>query len=451
MDCKKTPSAVENLPEISTALSLPQIHQYSDSQYDNAIVVHTFFSQIKNLDDLQEFLLLVKSANVNTLNVITASRSTPQAKYFVGEGKAQEIADAVKTYNADVILVNHQLTPAQARNLENLCNCRVVDRTGVILDIFAQRARSHEGKLQVELAQLKHLATRLVRRKTGLDQQKGAVGLRGPGETQLETDRRLIKVRISQLQNRLAKVEKQRHQNRQTRQKADIPTISLVGYTNAGKSTLFNSITQAKVYAADQLFATLDPTFRRLQIQDVGTTILADTVGFVRQLPHDLVSAFKSTLQETVEASLLLHIIDATDPRMLENMEAVALVLEEIKADKVPALLVYNKIDLLDGIPPHIEYDDENNPIAVYLSAHDKEGIDLLFEAIKVRLKNEILSLDFILQPNEGKLRHTLYQLDSVRNEQITEQGEFALTVQIDKVEWLKLCKQFPTLAQIKM
>lgn len=451
MDCKKTPSAVENLSEISTALSLPQIHQHSDSQHDNAIVVHTFFSQIKNLDDLQEFLLLVKSANVNTLNVITASRSTPQAKYFVGEGKAQEIADAVKTYNADVILVNHQLTPAQARNLENLCNCRVVDRTGVILDIFAQRARSHEGKLQVELAQLKHLATRLVRRKTGLDQQKGAVGLRGPGETQLETDRRLIKVRISQLQNRLAKVEKQRHQNRQTRQKADIPTISLVGYTNAGKSTLFNAITQAKVYAADQLFATLDPTFRRLQIQDVGTTILADTVGFVRQLPHDLVSAFKSTLQETVEASLLLHIIDATDPRMLENIEAVTLVLEEIKADKVPALLVYNKIDLLDGVPPHIEYDDENNPIAVYLSAHNREGIELLLEAIKLRLKNEVLSLALVLQPQEGKLRHTLYQLDAVRNEQITEQGEFILNVQINKVEWLKLCKQFPTLTQIQI
>lgn len=451
MDCKKTLSAVENLTEISTALSLPQINQTPNAQHDNAIVVHVFFSQNKNLDDLQEFLLLAKSANVNTLEVITTSRSTPQAKYFVGEGKAQDIADAVKTCNADVILVNHQLTPAQTRNLENLCNCRVVDRTGVILDIFAQRARSHEGKLQVELAQLKHLATRLVRRKTGLDQQKGAVGLRGPGETQLETDRRLIKVRINQLQNRLVKVERQRNQNRQTRQKADIPTISLVGYTNAGKSTLFNAITQAKVYAADQLFATLDPTLRRLQIQDVGTTILADTVGFVRQLPHDLVSAFKSTLQETVEASLLLHIIDATDPRILENMEAVTLVLEEIKADKVPTLLVYNKIDLLDGVPPHIEYDDENNPVAVYLSAHNGEGIDLLLEAIKLRLKNEILSPTLTLPPHEGKLRHALYQLDSIRNEQITEQGEFILDVQINKVEWLKLCKQFPTLAQIKI
>ncbi|VEH66112.1 GTP-binding protein HflX [Rodentibacter pneumotropicus] len=322
---------------------------------------------------------------------------------------------------------------------------------GVILDIFAQRARSHEGKLQVELAQLKHLATRLVRRKTGLDQQKGAVELRGPGETQLETDRRLIRVRISQLQNRLAKVEKQRNQNRQTRQKADIPTISLVGYTNAGKSTLFNAITQAKVYAADQLFATLDPTLRRLQIQDVGTTILADTVGFIRQLPHDLVSAFKSTLQETIEASLLLHIIDITDPRMSENIDAVVSVLEEIKADKVPALLIYNKIDLLDGVLPHIEYDDENNPIAVYLSAHNGEGIDLLLEAIKLRLKREILSLHLTLQPYDGKLRHALYQLDSVRNEQITEQGELTLNVQINKVEWLKLCKQFPTLTRIKI
>ena len=327
----------------------------------------------------------------------------------------------------------------------------MVDRTGVILDIFAQRARSHEGKLQVELAQLKHLSTRLVRRKTRLDQQKGAVGLRGPGETQLETDRRLIKVRISQLQNRLAKVEKQRNQNRQTRQKADIPTISLVGYTNAGKSTLFNRLTNAEVYAADQLFATLDPTLRKLQIQDVGTAILADTVGFVRQLPHDLVSAFKSTLQETVEASLLLHVIDAADSRKQENIDAVNDVLEEIGAGEVPVLLVYNKIDLLENVAPHIEYNDENRPIAVYLSAQDELGIHLLFEAVKVRLKNEILSLSLILQPYEGKLRHAFYQLDCVHHEQISEQGEFLLDVQIDKIMWLKLCKQFSRLADIKI
>lgn len=244
-------SAVE-IPESLTALSL-----LKDKQNDKAIVVHVFFSQQKNVDDLVEFQLLAQSAQVDIAQVLTTSRSTPQAKYFVGQGKAEEIAEAVKLHDANVILVNHQLTPAQSRNLESLCQCRVVDRTGLILDIFAQRARSHEGKLQVELAQLKHLATRLVRRKTGLDQQKGAVGLRGPGETQLETDRRLIKVRIAQLQNRLEKVAKQRNQNRQTRQKADIPTISLVGYTNAGKSTLFNGLTQSSVYAADQLFATL--------------------------------------------------------------------------------------------------------------------------------------------------------------------------------------------------
>lgn len=448
MDQQQIQSAVENLSEISTALSSSETPQNPLSERDTAIVVHVFFSQNKNVEDLQEFLLLADSANVDVLETITTSRSTPQAKYFIGEGKAQEIADAVKTHNADVVLVNHQLTPAQTRNLESLCQCRVVDRTGVILDIFAQRARSHEGKLQVELAQLKHLSTRLVRRKTGLDQQKGAVGLRGPGETQLETDRRLIKVRIGQLQSRLAKVEKQRHQNRQTRQKADIPTISLVGYTNAGKSTLFNAITQADVYAADQLFATLDPTLRRLQIQDVGTTILADTVGFVRQLPHNLVSAFKSTLQETVEASLLLHVIDAQDPRKLENIEAVHAVLEEINADNVPSLLVYNKIDLLEEVQPHIEYDDENKPIAVYLSAHQGKGIDLLLEAIKVRLKNEILSFSLTLQPHEGKLRHAFYQLDAVRSEEISDQGEFVLAIQIDKVEWLKLCKQFSELAR---
>ena len=444
-------SAVENSPEISTALSSSKTGDNSQSAKDKAVVVHVFFSQNKNIEDLQEFQLLAESANVEILQIITTSRATPQAKYFIGEGKAQEIADAVKALDADVVLVNHQLTPAQTRNLESICQCRVVDRTGVILDIFAQRARSHEGKLQVELAQLKHLSTRLVRRKTGLDQQKGAVGLRGPGETQLETDRRLIKVRISQLQNRLSKVEKQRNQNRQTRQKADIPTISLVGYTNAGKSTLFNRLTNAEVYAADQLFATLDPTLRKLQIQDVGTAILADTVGFVRQLPHDLVSAFKSTLQETVEASLLLHVIDAADSRKQENIDAVNDVLEEIGAGEVPVLLVYNKIDLLENVVPHIEYNDENQPVAVYLSAQDELGIHLLFEAIKVRLKNEILSLSLILQPHEGKLRHAFYQLDCVRHEQISEQGEFLLDVQIDKIIWLKLCKQFSRLADIKI
>ncbi|PHI39225.1 GTPase HflX [Actinobacillus succinogenes] len=434
------PSAVENT-STSTALSL------SENGHDKAIIVHVFFSQNKNSEDLAEFQLLAQSAQADILQTVTANRCAPQAKYFVGQGKAEEIAELAKQLNADVILVNHQLTPAQTRNLESLCGCRVVDRTGLILDIFAQRARSHEGKLQVELAQLKHLSTRLVRRKTGLDQQKGAVGLRGPGETQLETDRRLIKVRIAQLQNRLEKVSRQRNQNRQTRQKADIPTVSLVGYTNAGKSTLFNRLTQADVYAADQLFATLDPTLRRLSVQDVGTAILADTVGFIRDLPHDLVSAFKSTLQETTEASLLLHVIDAADMRKQENIAAVNAVLNEIQADNVPTLLVYNKIDRLNGVRPHIEFNDEQQPIAVYISAQANVGIDLLFDAIRQRLRNEILSLTVSLKPDQGKIRHAFYQLDCIRRENTGEQGEYLLKLEIDKIEWLKLLKRFPELA----
>ena len=440
-----------NLSQNSTALWSPPSQAATslcDETNDKAVVVHIFFSQNRNLEDLHEFQQLAESAKVEISQLITTARSVPQAKYFVGEGKAQEIAQAVEIHNANVVLVNHSLTPAQTRNLESICQCRVVDRTGLILDIFAQRARSHEGKLQVELAQLKHLATRLVRRKTGLDQQKGAVGLRGPGETQLETDRRLIKVRIAQLQNRLEKVEKQRNQNRQTRKKADIPTISLVGYTNAGKSTLFNQLTQANVYAADQLFATLDPTLRRLSIQDVGTTILADTVGFIRDLPHDLVSAFKSTLQETTEASLLLHVIDCADPRKLENIAAVNDVLTEIKANEVPFLLIYNKIDQLEDIQPHIEYDDQNKPVAVYLSAQSGDGINLLVDAIRERLKNEILHFRLTLSSQEGKIRHHLYRLNCIRKEEISEQGDFLLEIQIDKIEWLKLIKQFPKLAE---
>lgn len=381
--------------------------------------------------------------------MLTTSRSSPHITYFVGKGKAEEIKQAVENLGATLVLVNHELSPSQTRNLQSLCNCRVVDRTGLILDIFAQRARSHEGKLQVELAQLKHLATRLVRRLGNQDQQKGgAVGLRGPGETQLETDRRLIKVRIQQLQNRLAKVSKQREQNRKTRQKADIPTISLVGYTNAGKSSLFNAITQAGVYAADQLFATLDPTLRRMQIQDVGTTILADTVGFIRFLPHDLVSAFKSTLQETVEASLLLHVIDVADERKNENIQAVNQVLEEIGAADTPTLLIYNKVDKLDSIKPFVERDDEGKVTGVYLSAQSGEGIDLLFEAIRERLRNELVQETLFLSPTAGNLYTLFKQKHGIKTEHFNEFGDRIIDIEINKVQWNKWAKQYPELIE---
>ncbi|UKH17423.1 ribosome rescue GTPase HflX [Actinobacillus pleuropneumoniae] len=416
---------------------------------DKAILVHLFLSQHKDIENLMEFQTLAESAGVEILATLTTSRSAPHIKYFVGQGKADEIAQAVKDLEATVVLVNHELSPSQTRNLQALCECRVVDRTGLILDIFAQRARSHEGKLQVELAQLKHLATRLVRRLGNQDQQKGgAVGLRGPGETQLETDRRLIKVRIQQLQNRLEKVNKQRSQNRKTRQKADIPTVSLVGYTNAGKSTLFNAITNAGVYAADQLFATLDPTLRRMQIQDVGTTILADTVGFIRFLPHDLVSAFKSTLQETTEASLLLHVIDAADDRKNENIDAVNQVLDEIGALEVPTLLIYNKVDKLEGVMPHIERNDNGKPVAVYLSAQANQGIDLLYEAIRECLRNELVCEKVLLPATAGQIYTQFHLQRCIKNESFNQFGDRLVEVEVDLVQWNKWLKQFPELTE---
>ena len=311
---------------------------------EQAILVHVNFSQQHTSEDLSELKLLVSSAGVETVQVLTASRSAPDPKFFVGSGKAQEIADLVSQTEATVVIFNHALSPAQTRNLERLCLARVIDRTTLILDIFAQRARTFEGKLQVELAQLQHLASRLVRGWDSLDRQKGGIGLRGPGETQLETDRRLLRERVKALQAKLAKLETQRQQGRRARQRAEVPVVSVVGYTNAGKSTLFNRLTNAGVYAADQLFATLDPTLRQLKLKGVGDIILADTVGFIRHLPHDLVAAFKSTLQETRDADLQLHVVDVADPRKDHNMQQVAEVLTEIDADQLPQLLVFNKI-----------------------------------------------------------------------------------------------------------
>jgi GTP-binding protein HflX len=387
---------------------------------ERAVLVHLKLNSESEPEDPREFEELVISAGGDPVEFLTGSRPSPHAKFFVGTGKLEEIASLVRSRDAEIVIFNHNLTPSQERNLEAELRCRVLDRTGLILDIFAQRARTHEGKLQVELAQLQHLSSRLVRGWTHLDREKGGIGMRGPGETQLESDRRMVRERIQTIKKRLQKVRVQRGQSRRSRDRAEIPTLSLVGYTNAGKSTLFNRMTGSDVFAADQLFATLDPTMRRLELAEVGPVIFADTVGFISHLPHRLVDAFRATLEEAASATLLLHVVDAAAEERAVNIQRVNEVLKDIDAHGLPTLMLYNKIDLLDGTEPRIERNDQGVPVAVWLSAQTGQGLDLLLQAIVECLPSQTVHRHLQLQPHQGALRAALYSQKAVLAEQIT-------------------------------
>ncbi|MBL8260584.1 MAG: GTPase HflX [Candidatus Competibacteraceae bacterium] len=393
---------------------------------ERAVLVHLLLDGLEGEQDLGEFQALAASAGAERVALITGRRQAPDPRWFVGSGKAEEIRAAIQRHGAELAIFDHALSPGQERNLEAFLQCRVVDRTGLILDIFAQRARSFEGKLQVELAQLRHWSTRLVRGWTHLERQRGGIGMRGPGETQLETDRRLLADRIRQIRLRLERVERQREQGRRARRKADLPTVSVVGYTNAGKSTLFNALTRAEVYAADQLFATLDPTLRRLELPGAEPAVLADTVGFINHLPHELVAAFRSTLQETCEAGLLLHVIDASHPDRNAVIDQVETVLGEIGALSVPRLQVFNKIDLT-AEPARLERDGEGRARAVWLSAATGAGLDLLAAAVAERLRGDALHGWLCLPPSASRLRARLFSWGAVVAEQNGPAGEWLI------------------------
>jgi len=413
---------------------------------ERAVLVHVNFLSRVDEDQIDEFRELASSAGADPVASVSCSRRSPEPKYLIGEAKAAEILAVLQQESADLVLVNHTLTPAQERNLERFLQCRVLDRTGLILDIFAQRATSHEGRLQVELAQLQHLSTRLVRGWTHLERQKGGIGLRGPGETQLETDRRLLAERIKQLKKRLEKVRNSRSQGRRSRRKAEIPTVSLVGYTNAGKSTLFNQLTQSHVYAADQLFATLDPTLRRIEMSDGDPLILADTVGFIRQLPHDLVEAFRSTLEETRQADLLLHVVDASQENYADNIQQVNAVLQEIEAQEVPQIEVFNKIDLLEDMSPRIDRDELGKAKRVWVSAAKSQGLDLLYQVLEEYFRSDLVKTWLSIDAAQGKGRAKIYQLANVLQEQQGDKGNILLEVTIEQKDLDVLLMQYGVL-----
>ncbi len=405
-------------------------------ELDKAILVHVDLYNEADREILEEFYELVESAGAYVCELLTTKRQSPDPKYFIGKGKAEEVLTAVETHDANVVIVNHALSPAQERNLSELLNCQVLDRVGLILDIFAQRARSHEGKLQVELAQLKRMSTRLVKGWSHLDRQ-GGIGARGPGETQLETDRRLVQGRIKQLEARIEKVRHQRQLGRRARQKSDTPSVTIVGYTNAGKSTLFNYLTQASVYAEDRLFATLDSTLRKVHLPGAGPVILADTVGFIRHIPHDLVAAFRSTLEETREADLLIHLVDASDPHRAEKIADVQDVIREVGAEDVPQLTVFNKIDCLNPVvDARIDYGEDELPQRVWVSAKNGLGTEMMLDAIASFFRGAFITVKLVLDVKAGKRRAELYTLGTILEEGFDDFGNSEFTMCLTEQEW---------------
>ena len=409
---------------------------------ERAVLVHIDFRSSECNEDLEEFIELVTSSDVLPIETITCSRDVPDTRYYIGRGKLADIQSAVEETGADIVIFNHTISPAQERNLERELQCRVTDRVGLILDIFAQRARSYEGKLQVELAQLQHLSTRLIRGWTHLERQKGGIGLRGPGETQLETDRRLIGKRIKAIYGRLEKVKRQRQQGRKQRKRSEIPVISFVGYTNAGKSTLFNQLTGADVYVADKFFATLDPTLRRVEFESGVSVILTDTVGFIRHIPHDLIDAFHATLDEVREADLLLHVVDVNDEQRHAHIEQVNQVIREIGAADVPQIEIYNKIDKQQEISARVDPGNNGRQQRIWLSAHTGEGLENLTELISQFVRVGKRRHQLCLPASAGKLRAQLFDIGVVYKDQESQQGGWIMEVDMETPRLHRLCEK---------
>ncbi len=435
----RTVPAISDLTENSSQQTIADLSINAGTE--QAVLVHIDFNRHRDEESLAELDLLARSAGALPVAKITGRRRSPDPALFVGKGKAEEIRQALQHTGARLVLINHSISPVQERNLERALQCRVIDRTGLILDIFATRAKSHEGKLQVELAQLRHLSTRLIRGWTHLERQKGGIGLRGPGETQLETDRRLLGQRIKSLRARLEKVRKRRAQRRKARNKVPVSTVSLVGYTNAGKSSIFNYLTGAGVYQADQLFATLDPTMRRLDLPNAGHIILADTVGFISHLPHSLVEAFHSTLEEVSDASLLLHVVDHSSERRNENIEQVNEVLKEIDADDIPVIIVYNKVDLSDR-DAGMERNSEGAISKVWVSASTGEGMELLMQAIDEHFSRFRFRQTVTVPVAKGGLRAKIFQRFNVLQQSMHENGDWEMEVEGSQADMAWLHRQ---------